>query len=119
MKEKKFTVRVKFPDGEERAFEAGVEEYILDAARRAGLDLPSLCEQGWDLACAVKVLDGEVDQSDSRRYFEQDEKCGFALPCTGKPKSDLVIVPYQTRQMRECRDRHGLPAPRGTGSSGV
>jgi ferredoxin len=37
----------------------------LDAARRAGLDLPSVCEQGWDLACAVKFLSGILDHSDA------------------------------------------------------
>ncbi|MBV9453459.1 MAG: 2Fe-2S iron-sulfur cluster binding domain-containing protein [Rubrobacter sp.] len=114
MAEESFTVKVKFPDNSETTFEAGAEEYVLGAARRAGLDLPSLCEQGWDLACAVKVLEGEVDQSDSLRYFEEDKECGFALICTGKARSDLRIVPHQTGEMRECRDEHGLPAPRGT-----
>ena len=103
-----------FPEVSESTFDAGAGEYVLGAARRAGLDLPSLCEVGWDLACAVKVLEGEVDQHDSRRYFEQDKVCGFALPRTGKARSDLVIVPYQTKQMRECREENGLPAPRGT-----
>ena len=114
MAKESFTVKVEFPDGSESEFEVGAGEYILGAARRAGLKLPSLCEVGWDLACAVKVLEGEVDQSNSLRYYEEDRECGFALICTGKALSDLVIVPYQTKQMRECRDRHGLPAPRGT-----
>jgi ferredoxin len=109
-----FTVEVEFPDGSEQTFEAGAGEYVLGAARRAGLNLPSLCEVGWDLACAVKVIEGEVDQSDSRRYFEEDRECGFALICTGRARSDLVIVPHQAKQMRRCRDEHGLPAPRGT-----
>ena len=112
--EESFTVKVEFPDNSESTFKAGAEEYVLGAARRAGLELPSMCEQGWDLACAVKVLEGQMDQSDSLRYFEEDKECGFALPCTGKARSDLRIVPYQTDEMRECRDEHGLPAPRGT-----
>jgi len=37
----------------------GAEEHILDAARRAGLTLPSACEIGWDLACACRVLEGD------------------------------------------------------------
>lgn len=109
-----FTVELELPDGTVRSLEVGAEEYILGAAHRAGLDLPSLCEQGWDLACAVKVLAGTLDHSDARRYYEQDHEAGFALICTGKPCSDLRLRTHQTEAMREHRDAHNLPAPRGT-----
>jgi len=92
----------------------GAEEHILGAARRQGLELPSLCEQGWDLACAVKILAGKVDNSDARRYYAEDEEAGFALICTARPLSDLRLRTHQTAAMRAHRDRHGLPAPRGT-----
>jgi ferredoxin len=90
------------------------DEHVLAAARRAGLELPSLCEQGWDLACAVKVLSGRVDNSDARRYYPEDERAGFALICTAKPCSNLRLRTHQTGAMRRHRDLLGLPAPRGT-----
>jgi ferredoxin len=90
------------------------DEHVLAAARRAGLVLPSLCEQGWDLACAVRVLEGKLDHADSRRYYAADERAGFALICTAKPRSDLRLRVYQTAAMRAHRDELGLPAPRGT-----
>ena len=102
------------PDGSTRVVWCGAEEHVLDAARRAGLTLPSLCEQGWDTACAVKVLEGKLDHSDARRYYPQDEEAGFALICTAKPLSDLRLRTHQSAAMRVHRDRHGLPAPRGT-----
>ena len=92
----------------------GAEEHILDAARRAGLTLPSLCEQGWDIACAARVLSGKLDHSDARRYYGEDEEAGFALICTAKPLSDLRLRTHQTAAMRVHRDAHRLPAPRGT-----
>jgi ferredoxin len=91
----------------------GAEEHILDAARRSGLDLPSSCEQGWDIACAVRVLAGEVDHSDARRYYPQDEQAGFALICTGKPLSDLRLRPYERDAMQAHRLKHRLPTTRG------
>lgn len=91
------------------------DEFILAAARRAGLDLPSLCEQGWCLTCAARVLAGEVDQSASRRFYAADGAAGFALPCTAKPRSALRLRPGATDAMRAHRDAHRLPAPRGTG----
>ncbi len=89
-------------------------EHVLDAARRAGLELPSLCEQGWDIACAAKVLEGTLDHSDARRYYPEDERAGFALICTAKPLTNLRLRTHQTAAMRAHRDRYGLPAPRGT-----
>jgi ferredoxin len=90
------------------------DEFILEAARRQGIALPSLCEQGWCIACAVKVLSGSIDQSASVRYYEQDRRAGFALICTGRPRSDLRLRPGAVEDMRAHRDAHHLPAPRGT-----
>jgi ferredoxin len=92
---------------------AGAEEHVLDAARRAGLELPSACEQGWDLACAVRVLEGRLDHADARRYYQEDEEAGFALICTAKPRSDLRLRTHQSPAMRQHRRDHSLPAPRG------
>jgi ferredoxin len=101
------------PDGSTRTVRCGAEEHVLDAARRQGLELPSACEQGWDLACAVRVLQGTLDHADSRRYYPQDEQAGFALICTAKPLSDLRLRTHQNDAMREHRLRNRLPAPRG------
>jgi ferredoxin len=109
-----FTVQIGLPDGTLRSVEVGVEDVLLDAARRAGLDLPSMCEQGWCISCAARIVSGEVDQSDSLRYYEQDREARFALLCTAKARSDLRMVSHQSAQLRRHRDVLKLPAPRGT-----
>src|SRR5213080_1375867 len=76
------------------------DEFILDAARKAGLILPSLCEQGWCLAFAVKVLSGCIDQSMAARFYEADQQAGFALICTGRPRSHLRLRPGAIAEMR-------------------
>lgn len=106
-------MELELPDGSLRTLEAGGGEHILDAARRAGVELPSACKQGWDLACAVEVLEGKLDHTDARRYYEEDEQAGFALICTAKPLSDLRLRTHASDGMREHRLRHRLPAPRG------
>jgi ferredoxin len=110
----RYRVLLELPDGTARTIEADGDEYVLHAARKAGVALPSLCEQGWDLACAVRVLEGRLDESDARRYFPEDEAAGFGLICRGKPRSDLRLRTHQTAAMRAHRRAHGLPAPRGT-----
>jgi len=110
-----YRVEFEYPDGQVRCAPIRADEHVLDGARRAGLVLPSACEQGWDLACACRISVGEpLDQSDSRRYFAEDRDAGFALICTGRPRSDLRLLTHRTEEMRRNRDAQGLPAPRGT-----
>jgi ferredoxin len=92
---------------------AGSDEFVLDAARRRGLDLPSLCEQGWCTRCAVRVLAGDVDQSAALRYFEADRQAGFALICSARPRSDLRLRAGGHEELRAHRLRSRLPVPRG------
>jgi ferredoxin len=98
--------------GEVRA-EAADDEYLLDAAAAAGLDLPSMCLQGWCLTCAGRILEGRADQSEARRVYPQDEEAGFVLLCSAYPRSSLRIVTHQKEAMRAHRRSLGLPAPGG------
>ncbi|HEY0606958.1 MAG TPA: 2Fe-2S iron-sulfur cluster-binding protein [Herpetosiphonaceae bacterium] len=107
-------VHIALPDGSTATVMVGADEYILDAAARAGLVLPSLCRQGWCIACAARLCSGEVDQTDALRYYPQDRAAGFVLLCTARPRSDLSIVSHQSEALRRHRDACGLPAPRGT-----
>ncbi len=89
------------------------DEYLLFAARDAGLALPSTCLQGWCTTCAGRLLKGHVDQSEARRYYDEDAERGFVLLCCAYPRSDLVVLTRQKEEMRRHRRREGLPAPRG------
>jgi ferredoxin len=107
-------VRFVLPDGSERDVRVGEDEYILAAAYRHGLGLPSMCLQGWCLTCAGRVEGGgEWNQAASRRYFEEDREGGFILLCTAHCRGDLMVRTHQRAQMRDHRLRRGLPAPRG------
>jgi ferredoxin len=118
--ERKFTVERELPEGEVRQLQVAEDEFILSAAYRAGLDLPSMCLQGWCLTCAARALPragattpGAWDQSDSRRYYEKDRQAGYLLPCTAQPRSDLKLQTHQRIAMRDHRLAQGLAAPRG------
>lgn len=89
------------------------DQYLLDIAVGAGLDLPYMCLQGWCTTCAGKVVEGQVDQSEARRVYPQDEAAGFVLLCSAYARSDLRIRTHQKEQMRAHRQALGLPAPRG------
>lgn len=106
-------VACRLPDGREVTLRVREDEHILDAALAAGLDLPYRCLQGWCLTCAARLVEGEVDQRDSRRYFPQDREEGFVLLCTGRPASDVVVQTHAREAMRAARTRHRLPFPKG------
>lgn len=111
---KEHQVRLIFPDGAEKLLVVREDDLVLFAAFRAGIDLPSMCLQGWCVTCAGRVEgESDWDQSASRRYFQQDRERGFILLCTAKARSDLVVRTHQREAMRDERDRAGLPAPRG------
>jgi ferredoxin len=89
------------------------DQYLLDAATEAGLELPFMCLQGWCTTCAVKLLEGEVDQSEARRYYPQDRAAGFVLICSAFARSDVRLLTHQKDAMRAQRRALGLPAPHG------
>lgn len=114
-----YTVAIEVPEdaeveeaGETVEIEVMESEYVLAAARSAGLWLPADCQQGWCTTCAAELLEGEVDQSDARRYYEVDEEAGMILPCTAKPESDLRIRAFRYDEMLDHRAEHDLPPGR-------
>lgn len=93
---KTYLVKLHTPEGIVK-LEVGEDEYILDAAYKAGYDLPSLCLQGFCLTCACKLFKGKVDQSDAIRYYPEDMKSRFILICSAKPLSDLCLKTHQKK----------------------
>ncbi|WP_414659821.1 1,2-phenylacetyl-CoA epoxidase subunit PaaE [Acinetobacter courvalinii] len=82
-------------DGRELIVAVGQEdESILDAALRAGADLPYACKGGVCATCRCKVLSGEVDMF-LNYSLEQDEvEKGYVLSCQTLPKGANVRLSF-------------------------
>ena len=75
-----------------RSFDATPEETVLDAARRAGVVLPSECEFGGCGTCRVRLAHGRVQYEDMPGALSQEEAdAGYALMCQARACSDLAI----------------------------
>ena len=70
-------------------------EFILDAADRAGTELPFSCRSGGCLSCTGKVLQGEGEMGEQYVLEPEHLARGYYLLCCTTPRTDCVVVSHQ------------------------
>ncbi|KAB1996863.1 hypothetical protein Goshw_029425 [Gossypium schwendimanii] len=86
-----YKIKLVGPKGEVNEFEVPDNQYILEAAEAAGVELPYCCRAGACSICTAKVVSGTVHQPEAI-YLEDDQiKDGYMLTCVSKPTSDCEI----------------------------
>lgn len=69
-------------------------ENILDAAQKAGGDLPFACKGGVCCTCKAKIIEGSASM-DVNYSLEKDEvEAGYILTCQAHPTSDKLVVSF-------------------------
>jgi NAD(P)H-flavin reductase/ferredoxin len=93
------TFRVNLPESG-LAFDCGAGESLLDAAARAGLELPYSCRSGVCGSCEGEVLAGDFVLT--TRNGDGPAETGPAQRvklCRLKPRSDMAIQPREVRKL--------------------
>lgn len=88
--------RVEFVmDGRRRSFTMRTDfETILDAAARAGIELPFSCKAGVCSTCRTKLVRGKVDMEENYALEDWELEQGFILACQSRARTPEIELNY-------------------------
>jgi len=80
--------------GASRTIPVAPGETLLDAALRAGLDLPWSCHGGMCSTCRARLTEGEAEMALNFSLDHWETQAGFILTCQARPLTACVTVDY-------------------------
>jgi ring-1,2-phenylacetyl-CoA epoxidase subunit PaaE len=82
-------------DGRRRSFPmAPSDASVLDAAERAGLDLPFSCRSGICATCRARITDGAAVMTHNIALEPWETAAGFVLCCQARPTTATLDISY-------------------------
>ncbi len=81
-------------DGKRREVPVAAGEAILDAALRAGVDLPFACRGGMCASCRARLVEGTATMAVNYSLEPWELTAGFVLTCQAHPTSPRVVVDF-------------------------
>jgi ring-1,2-phenylacetyl-CoA epoxidase subunit PaaE len=85
-------------DGRRRTFTMKMnDDTVLDAAARAGLDLPFSCRAGVCSTCRTKVLSGKVEMDQNYALEDWELEQGYILACQSRVLTPTLELDYDEK----------------------
>ena len=93
------TITLKTTDGSTETFECDSDTFNLDALEEAGIDHPSSCRAGACSSCAMKIVEGTVNQEEQSFLDDDQLEEGYVLTCVALPTSDVTLLTEQEENL--------------------
>lgn len=85
-------------DGRRRSFRMPADDVsLLEAAERAGLELPFSCRDGICSTCRVRVVEGRTEMKRNQSLEPWELEAGFVLCCQARPITPRVVLSYDEK----------------------
>ena len=85
-------------DGRHRTFTMKInDDTVLDAASRAGLELPFSCRAGVCSTCRTKVVSGAVEMDQNYALEDWELEQGYVLACQSRCKTPTLELDYDEK----------------------
>jgi len=81
-------------DGKRHAVPIEAGEKILDAALRAGLDLPYACKGGMCATCRARIIEGQASMAVNYSLADWELEAGFVLACQAQIAGAGVVIDF-------------------------
>jgi ferredoxin len=78
-------------------------EYILRSFEAQGVSLPFSCRNGCCTACAVRVLEGEIDQREALGLSRELRRQGYGLLCVARATGPLELETQDEDEVYELQ----------------
>lgn len=81
-------------DGQTRVVPVAAGEAVLDAALRAGMDLPWSCRGGMCSTCRARVVSGRVEMTQNFSLEKWETDAGFVVSCQAHPVTAEITLDF-------------------------
>jgi len=82
-------------DGVRRTFTLGENDPgLLEAARKAGLELPYSCAGGMCCTCRCRIVEGEAEMAVNYSLQPWEIEAGFTLACQSRPTTNKLVLDF-------------------------
>ena len=85
-------------DGRRRSFPMSPgDASVLDAAERAGLELPFSCRSGICATCRARITEGAAVMTHNIALERWETDAGFVLCCQARPTTPTLEISYDQK----------------------
>jgi ring-1,2-phenylacetyl-CoA epoxidase subunit PaaE len=84
-------------DGKQREFTMPRDGLVLEAAQRAGIELPYSCKGGVCSTCRAHVREGKAEMDVNYALEQWELDAGFILSCQARPGSKRLVLDYDNQ----------------------